>query len=154
MKYFTEHALPSGVTYDIPWSALDESRDSYVMSVCLPNGLTTLNPLKMAPHDVYRVYEHIVTSQQSPDGIPFKFTIDEKIHALTRSSTAFVRPQAPGPIITPLPTPATDRPNEQQHKSIGEVSGRKRKDNGDGRHEESDVPAAKKMKSRYALDTL
>jgi hypothetical protein len=123
------------------------------MSTCLPNDLMTLNPLEMTPSDTYRVYGHIVTSQQSPDGIPFKFTIDESVRgALIQGSNGYILAQSS--IRSPLPLPAADGPNEQQGDSDGKVTSKKRKDHGNNQDEESDVHTAKKTKARHVLDTL
>jgi hypothetical protein len=64
----------------------------------------------MVPSDIYRLYEHIVKSQQSPDGIPFQFTFDEKILA-SLAQTCVNNPLQDlelSPAHSPSPLPAFD----------------------------------------------
>ena len=39
-----DHALPDGLMASIPWAALNQFTDGYIMLSCLPNDLNTLKP--------------------------------------------------------------------------------------------------------------
>jgi hypothetical protein len=68
-----ELALLPLVNVEIPWHDLDATRKSYIPSICNLNGMSTINPNKMSVAEVYHLYEHIISLQDTPT--PFAFTL-------------------------------------------------------------------------------
>ena len=134
MQLLTENALPSGSVDTIPWLALGEQIGQFVHPACLPFNLQTLNLAEMDMSDVYRLYEHIVLLQESPDGIPFHFTIDNT--TFTSLAPLAVAPNSPllpaAMPSTPSPTTSPAPEKARGNSPTGEMKlGRKRKLNDD-----------------------
>jgi hypothetical protein len=140
-----DSALPDGSTASIPWAALNKCSDGYIMPSCLPNDFNILKPTEMVPSDIYRLYEHIVKSQQSPDGIPFRFTFDEKILASLTPTSVNNPPQVleASPAHSPSP-PAFD---DTQNHAHGDNDSEKKRQH-DGSDDDEASPVAKKSKTR------
>jgi len=81
MMLITENALPSGLVTTVPRAALSERTEEFIDPACVPVNLQTWNPAEMDLSDVYQLYEHIISSQESPDGTQFKFILNNKILA-------------------------------------------------------------------------
>jgi hypothetical protein len=57
---------------------LSDDTDRYIASTCLPTGLKSLNPATMDLSEVYRFYNHIISTQSTPNGKNcFKFTQED-----------------------------------------------------------------------------
>ena len=133
-QLLTENALPFRSVDTIPWLALGKQIGQFVHPACLPFNLQTLNLAKMDMSDVYRLYEHIILLQESPDGIPFHFTIDN----MTSTSLAPLAVAPSGPLLpaamplTPSPTTSPAPEKAWGNSPTDEMKlGRKRKLNHD-----------------------
>ena len=133
-QLLTENALPFRSVDTIPWLALGEQIRQFVHPACLPFNLQTLNLAEMDMSDIYWLYEHIILLQESPDGIPLHFTIDNTI--FTSLVPLAVAPN--GPLLpaampsTPSPTTSPAPEKAQGNSPTGEMKlGRKRKLNND-----------------------
>jgi hypothetical protein len=152
LTYHTvDRALPDGSMASIPWAALNKCRDGYIMTSYLPNDLNILKPTEMVPSDIYRLYEHIVKSQQSPDGIPFRFTFDKEILASLARTSVNNPPQGLelSPARSPSPPPPFDDIQNHAHGDNNDLE-KKRQHDGSGNDGASQV--VKKSKIRWNLD--
>ena len=154
LKYcVTDYALPSGSTAQIPWARLDEFKDCYILPSCLPIGLKTLRPTSMGLSDVYKFYDHIISSQNLPDKQPFQFAFHDSIlPSLTPPATEnmplIASPLAHSP-SPKLPSP----PHDIQPEIRGSDNGADNK-NVDDETDTNANTGAKKCKRRYYMTVL
>jgi hypothetical protein len=154
LKYcVTDYALPLGSTAKIPWGRLDKFKDRYILPLCLPIGLKTLCPTSMGLSDVYQFYDHIISSQKSPDKQLFQFAFHDSIlPSLTPPAT-----ENPPLIASPLahsPLPKLLSPlRDMQPEIRGSDNGADNK-NIDDETDTNASTGAKKRKKRYYMTAL
>lgn len=134
MPLLTENALPAGLVAAVPWTALSERIEEFIDPACVPVNLQAWNPAEMDLSDVYWLYEHIISSQESPDGTRFKFIINNKILAslapVSTDNPPFpTSPPAQSGLVSPAPSkPKLGRKRKLEDKVaiVNEVSKRRK----------------------------
>jgi hypothetical protein len=109
MLLLTENALPSGSVATVPWTALNEWPEEFDDPACIPVNLKAWNPVEMDLSDMYWLYKHIISLQESSNGKQFKFFIDNKILASlgpisTNNPLLPTSPPAQSPSVSPAPS--------------------------------------------------